>query len=401
MRISSTEQFRQGIDSILDQQARLNRTQQQLASGKNVLSPSDDPAAATQLLSLSSLKAKNVQYDRNVTMAQNELQLQESVLTSSGNALQRVRELVIQANNATQSNESRAAIGDEISNLADELLRLANTRNASGDYIFSGYNSRTPAFTKSGNGFEFQGDQGGRLLQVSEDSRLLVRDNGQDIFEGMNTGDGRFILESPATNTGNGLAKMTSASDSELDNYTVTFVQQPNPDDPLLYSVVGDNSGAVSTGTFESGKAIIFQGITFEVEGTVKSGDSYQINRSRRQNVFQSVQAIADELISPKGSGAASSKLVNDLGQAIGTIDQALEHMQGRRTIVGNRLEALDTRSEENADDRLRLEKQISGIQDLDFAEAVSRLSLESTALQAAQQAYIKIQGLSLFNFLR
>ena len=43
MRISSTEQFRQGIDSILDQQAKLNRTQQQLATGKKILSPSDDP----------------------------------------------------------------------------------------------------------------------------------------------------------------------------------------------------------------------------------------------------------------------------------------------------------------------------------------------------------------------
>ena len=185
MRISSIEQFQQGIDSILDQQAKLNRTQQQLATGKNILSPSDDPAAATQLLTLSSLKAKNLQYDRNVLMAKNELELQESVLASTGSVLQRVRELVLQANNATQSNQSRAAIGDEINNLADELLQLANTKSASGEYIFSGYNSRTPAFTRTGTGFEFQGDQGQRLLQVSEDTQLSVRDNGQDIFEGM------------------------------------------------------------------------------------------------------------------------------------------------------------------------------------------------------------------------
>ncbi|MGB1343588.1 MAG: flagellar hook-associated protein FlgL, partial [Pseudomonadales bacterium] len=194
MRISSIEQFQQGIDSILDQQAKLNRTQQQLATGKNILRPSDDPAAATQLLTLSSLKAKNLQYERNVLMAKNELELQESVLANSGNALQRVRELVLQANNATQNNQSRAAIGDEINNLADELLQLANTKSASGEYIFSGYNSRTPAFTRTGTGFEFQGDQGQRLLQVSEDTQLSVRDNGQDIFEGMMQGDGRFLL---------------------------------------------------------------------------------------------------------------------------------------------------------------------------------------------------------------
>ena len=128
MRISSIEQFQQGIDSILNQQAKLNQTQLQLATGKKVLKPSDDPAVATQLLNLSSLKANNLQYDRNINTAQNELELQESVLASSGNVLQRVRELVIQANNATQSSQTREAIADEISNLADELLQLANTK---------------------------------------------------------------------------------------------------------------------------------------------------------------------------------------------------------------------------------------------------------------------------------
>ena len=400
MRISSIEQFQLGIDSILDPQAKLNRTHQKLATGKNVLSPSDDPAAATQLLKLSSLTARNTQHERNVTMAQNELQLQESVLASSGNALQRVRELVIQANNATQSNASRAAIGDEINNLTDELVQLANTKNASGEYIFSGYNSRTPAFTRSGTGFEFQGDQGQRLLQVSEGSQLSVRDNGQDIFEGMTTGDGRFLLLSPATNAGSGLVKMTSRTDSTLDNYTVTF-SQAAPGDPVLYSVVGAESGAVATGTYDSGAAIGFNGITLEVEGAIANGDSYQVNRSGRQSVFQSVQAVASALNTPNDTSAAASKLVNDLGQALNTVDQAMEHLQSRRIIVGNRLQSLDTRIDYNADQRIRLEKQVSEIQDLDYAEAISRLNLQTTALQAAQQAYVKTQGLSLFNFLR
>ena len=400
MRISSIEQFQQGIDSILDQQARLNRTQQQLATGKNVITPSDDPAAATQLLTLSSLKAKNEQYDRNVLMAQNELELQENVLASSGNVLQRVRELVVQANNAIQSNESRAAIGGEISNLADELLQLSNTKNSTGEYIFSGYNSRTPAFTRNGTGFEFQGDQGERLLQVSEDSQITVRDNGQDVFEGMLSGDGRFLLQTPASNTGNALVKLTSTTDSLADNYTLTFTQE-SPAEPVIYSVIGADAGAVATGKYKSGAAITFNGLTVEVEGSVTNGDSYQINRSERQAVFQSVQALADALQVGIDSDAAYAKLTNDLGQALGTVDQAMEHLQSRRTILGNRLQSLDTRIEENADKRLRLEKEVSEIQDLDFAEAVSRLNLQSTALQAAQQAYVKIQGLSLFNYLR
>ena len=400
MRISSIEQFQQGIDSILNQQAKLNQTQLQLATGKKVLKPSDDPAVATQLLNLSSLKANNLQYDRNINTAMNELELQESVLASSGNVLQRVRELVIQANNATQSPQTREAIADEISNLANELLQLANTKSPSGEYIFAGYNSRTPAFAKSGADFVYQGDQGQRLLQVSEDTQLAVRDNGADVFQGMSTGDGRFLLETPASNTGDGLVKMSSTIDAISDNYTITFIQA-NPGDPLLYSVSGEDVGAVATGTFAAGEAINFNGISIEIDGTLENGDSYQINRSVRQDVFQSVQAIANALLAGAETGAKSSKLANDLGQSISTMDQALEHLQSRRTIVGNRLQALDTRASENADGLVRLERQTSELNDLDFAEAVSRLNLQTTALQAAQQSYIKIQGLSLFNYLR
>ena len=400
MRISSTEQFQQGIDSILNQQAKLNQTQLQLATGKKVLKPSDDPAVATQLLNLSSLKANNLQYDRNINTAQNELELQESVLASSGNVLQRVRELVIQANNATQSSQTRSAIADEISNLADELLQLSNSKSPSGEYIFAGYNSRTPAFAKSGTSYVYQGDQGQRLLQVSEDTQLAVRDNGADVFQGMLTGDGRFLLESPASNTGDGIGKMSSTIDAISDDYTLVFTQA-NAGDPITYSVSGAASGVVATGTYQSGEAIAFNGISIEIEGAPTNGDSYQINRSVRQDVFQSVQSIADALSAGTETAAKSSKLVNDLGQSISTMDQALEHLQSRRTIVGNRLQALDTRADENANGLLRLERQTSELNDLDFAEAVSRLNLQTTALQAAQQSYIKIQGLSLFNYLR
>ena len=159
-RISSIEQFQQGIDNILRQQARLNQTQLELSTGKKVNKPSDDPSAATQLLKLSALKSNTAQYDRNIDAARNQLELQESVLSNVGNVLQRVRELVIQANNATQSNQSRAAIADELYNRIDELLQYANTKDPDGEYIFSGYNARSPAYVKSAAGFTYQGDQG-------------------------------------------------------------------------------------------------------------------------------------------------------------------------------------------------------------------------------------------------
>ena len=251
MRISSIEQFQQGIDSILNQQAKLNQTQLQLATGKKVLKPSDDPAVATQLLNLSSLKANNLQYDRNINTALNELELQESVLASSGNVLQRVRELVIQANNATQSQQKLEAIADEISNLAMnycslpiQKVRLASTS--------SPVTTAARRLLRKATGFLYQGDQGQRLLQVSEDTQLAVRDNGADVFQGMTNGDGRFLLEPQLSNTGDGLVKMSSTIDAISDDYTIVFSGQPG--DPID-SIGTGMPRAVATGTYASGVA--------------------------------------------------------------------------------------------------------------------------------------------------
>ena len=182
-----------------------------------------------------------------MTIARNELGLQESALSSTGNVLQRVRELVIQANNATQSDQSRAAIADELNNLSDELLQLSNTKNSSSEYIFSGFDSRTPTYTRTGTGFSYQGDQGQRFIQVSEDAQLAVRDTGVDVFEGMKNGDGRFDLVTPGTNTGSGLVLMTTKSDATVDDYSITFTQASDTD-PIIYSVTGTQSGGRCNG---------------------------------------------------------------------------------------------------------------------------------------------------------
>ena len=399
-RISSIEQFQQGIDNILRQQARLNQTQLELSTGKKVNKPSDDPSAATQLLKLSALKSNTKQYDRNIDAARNQLELQESVLSNVGNVLQRIRELVIQANNATQSNESRAAIADELYNRIDELLQYANTKDPDGEYIFSGFNSRAPAFVKNGANFLYQGDQGERLLQISEDSTIAVRTNGASLFEAIKTGDGRFILQTGQANSGNALVKLDAASSATLDDYTLTM-SQATASDPLTYTVKNSSNVVIATGDYTSGESINFEGITMVLEGNARDGDTYQVSQSENKSIFSTVKEIADSLNTKIDTNSGQAKLSNDLGQAIGSLEQASLSIQVARTSVGNKLEAIDVRSEENSASLLRLEKQVSELQDLDFAQAVSQLTIQSTALQAAQQSYIKIQGLSLFNFLR
>ena len=400
MRISSEQQFQQGIDSILTQQAKLNITQEQVASGDRILTPSDDPAAATQILKLSALVASNEQFERNVVFAQNQLELAEGRLSYAGNVIQRVRELVVQANNASQSNESRAAIAGEIQNRLDELMGVANSKDASGEYIFAGYNAKTIPFVKQGAGYVYQGDQGERLLQISEDLQIKVRNSGAEIFQKVPEGDGRFVLTSPASNSGNLLVQTNTSSESGVDTYSLVF-SQASATDPVTYQVSGASSGIVASGTYLDGESVSFNGISLILQGRPEDGDNYTIAPAGKQDLFQSLNELAQQLQAPKVDAADLAKLGNDLGQSLNGLDQVLDSLLGHRSNMGNRLQQLDVRITENADARLRYERSISELKDLDYANAVGRLNMQMTALQAAQQAYIKVQGLSLFNLLR
>lgn len=400
MRLSSVQIFQQGISGILDQQARLNDTQQQLATGKKILKPSDDPVAAVQIMDIQEDLELVDQYARNGDLAEGQLGFEESVLTDVGNVLQRVRELMVQANNATQTPETRNSIATEIEARLDELQALANTRDANGEYIFAGFQSDTEPFIRQGNSFSYNGDDGQRFLQLGSSTQVGVRDSGFDVFVSIPTGNGTFDVAPNAANTGNAVVGSTSASGSFVpDDYVVTF-SQATPSDPITYQVTDSTPAIIGSGTYVPGETITFAGASLQIDGVPADGDSFDVTPSVKQDVFTSLQAIVNDL---KNSGSTSAEIAivnNSLGQGLNNIDQALGHMLEIRADVGVRLSQVETQRNVNESFTLQLQDTLSDIQDLDYAEAISRLNLQLTALQAAQQTYVKVQGLSLFNYL-
>ena len=110
MRVSTMSQYLNGLTSMQRLQSALDQTQRQISTGRRILTPSDDPIASARALEMRESIARLQQFDRNAGIAQNRLSQEESALASVNDVLQRVRELSIQANNATQSTESRSAI---------------------------------------------------------------------------------------------------------------------------------------------------------------------------------------------------------------------------------------------------------------------------------------------------
>ena len=402
MRISTQQLQQQGINSMLEQQSKLGKTQLQVSTGRRILTPADDPAASSQVLGLTQAKEVTGQYQSNADAARARLSLEESALVGVGDLLQRVRELAVQANNAPLNNGDRNAIAQEIRQRLDGLLSLSNTKDANNEYIFSGYQGLVQPFSAASSGsFNYSGDEGQRYLQIGATRQVAVGDSGTTVFRAIRNGNGVFTTQESVTNAGTGVIDPGTVNGTFVpDTYTVAFTQLL-PTDPVTYTATGVASGLVASGTYTSGSSITFNGVQTSVTGTPANGDSFSVIPSANQDIFTTVQNFARGLETVISTPAGQAHFNNTMNRTLIDLDRSLDNVIDIRTRVGSRLNAIDAQKNLNDSFKLQLQETLSNLQDLDYAEAVSRLNLQITGLQAAQQSFVKIQGLSLFNFLR
>ena len=300
MRISTAQIFRQSVDAMLDRQKELSQTELQVASGKRILNPSDDPSATVRILDLKETQQRLLQFQRNADAATAKLDQEETALQGMENLLQRVRELAVQGNNDPLGAEGRSAVAAEIRQHIDSFLQLANTQDANGEYVFAGFQSQTTPFSHDGVGnFSYHGDSGQRMLKIGESREVAVGDPGSIFMDFAAAGGG-------TTNVGEVLYRLAT--------------------------------------NLEAG-----------------NGDP----------------------------------------EALSDIDTALGSLLNLRAKVGARMNAIDDQKDANDAFDLAVTTVRSSLEDLDYAEAISRFNQQLTALQAAQQSFIKIQDMSLFNFMR
>jgi flagellar hook-associated protein 3 FlgL len=397
MRISTSGAFQQGLSLMLKLQSAMDHTQRQLTTGRQHLSPAEDPFAAARSLNLRESMSRLEQFERNATMATNRLNYEESALQSVGNILQRVRELALQANNASQSDESRGLIAVEMRQHVDALFQLANEKDGNGRYLFAGNRDAIAPVAKSGDAFSYHGDQGQRLIRIGENRQIADSDSGSAVFFQIRNGNGSFSVEAGAANSGTGIAGPGSVVDPQqydLDDYTVRFP------DPASYEVFDSGGAVVATGAFEPGDTISFRGIEMSIGGAPAANDEFAVLPSRYEDVFTTVQNLADSIDVGIVGDASRAAMTNGINAGILNIDQALGTVLDIRTQVGSRLSAIESQTDSNSGFALGLQETLAGIEDLDYAEALSRLSIQATMLEAAQQAFVKTRNLSLFNFL-
>jgi len=393
-----------GIREMLQRQADIQRTQLQLSTQRRILKPSDDPVAATAIISLTAEISQLEQFNRNADAADSNNKLEETVLTGVSDILFRVRELTVALGNGAYGREAYANIGAELDERLNELLGLANTRNANGDYLFSGSQVNQQAFTKdvAGN-ISYQGDQNQRLLRVSSGVVEPVTDSGFDVFVDIANGNGKFSVSSAATNSGT--AVLSAGSYQAPPNflaepYSITFGLDAN--NQTVYSITGDTSGtAVATNVlYQEGQTISFNGVSVEVKGQPASGDVLSITPSKKQNIFTTIKTAIDAIKSFDESPSGRATFQNVLTDTQETLNNSMENIDLVRGRIGSRLNSIESEINTNLSMILTSKSSLSDIQDLDTVEAATRFSQQLTVLEAAQSSFVRLQSLNLFNYL-
>lgn len=317
MRISTNQLFYSGTSSIQNGISDLYRTQNQLSTGRKILSPRDNPVDSTLALMTTQSKEVNASFISNQETAKDRLSQTEAQLGAVGSALQEIIERSIQGGNGTYSQIQKNAIAEELRQRLNGLVDLANAKDGAGEYLFAGNRTNTQPFAFSGNSgpydidpttgnvarVSYAGDDGRRELQVGAAQTIAVGESGQDVFMRVMDSQGNLVGRS----------------------------------------------------------------------------------------VFDAVQNMIDYL---EGTSSATYT------QALGDLNNSLDHVSRVRTTVGARLNQLDSLGNVASDMALQYDTRLSDLQSLDYAEAISRLNQQQMQLQAAQQSFARTSQLSLFDLI-
>ncbi|MEN3366155.1 MAG: flagellar hook-associated protein 3 FlgL [Burkholderiales bacterium] len=426
MRISTNTIFELGSRGISDMQAALVKTQQQLSTQRRVLTPADDPVAAATALGITQSISVNEQYAANRQTARSSLSEEESVLQSVTTLLQDAKQLVVNAGNGAMEDSQRQFLAAELRGRFEELMGLANSRDGNGNYMFGGFQTATQPFSKTLAGAAYAGDQGQRMLQVGASRQIPLNDTGYSVFENNKTGNGVFVTAArtlPA-NTGSGIVSSGAVFDSSKltgQKYsidftvvasgspgvpdTTTFVVRNDTVIPTLYmdpatGLVNLPAPPVIASTFVEGESIKFAGMEFNIKGKPADGDGFTIDPSRDQSVFKTMTDLLSTL-GQSGMGATGqANLTNGLNTANNNIDHALDNVLNVRAAVGTRLKELDVLDSGGSDLNIQYIETLHKLQDIDLAETISAFTQQNMVLEAAQKSFMKVSGMSLFNFI-
>ncbi|PHV11243.1 flagellar hook-associated protein FlgL [Chitinimonas sp. BJB300] len=461
MRVSSNIIYQQSVFNLGNRQSDLTTLQNQLSTGRRILSPSDDPVASARSLNLQQSTIQNEQYINNVQYGRGALSLAEGNLRQVTSTIQEIQKLAVQSGSPALTSAEKKMIEADIRGKYQELIGLANSTDGNGLYLFSGYKGDTKPFNELAYGnVRYDGDQGQRNLQISTSRQISVSDAGSEIFIKINDGNGTFTTSmmgnAGGTNLGTGVispgvvtdpVKWTNTNNNE--RYRIQFHVVPDPVDAskniTSYDIIDNDTTSANynrslidgynytTSTpaggrtdtvanpnafprrYTSGSDILFSQQTGEatplyanwdfggklnVEGVPKDGDSFKLEPSKYQDLFTTIGDFATALTSYANNSVSGAVFQNQLNTLLSNMDNSLNQVLTVQANIGARMNEVDAVETTSTDLNVQFKTTISKLTDLDYVSAISDFSLTQTYLEAARKSFSSVQGLSLFQYI-
>lgn len=185
MRVSTAQLQRTVMNGMDRGASSFSHISQQMASGKRIIKPSDDPLGTVKLMALQAEQANLKQFDTNIENARRHLSGAETYITSINTHLDKLRDLTLEAGNGSLSADGKKAIAQEMGSIKESLLATVNAKGSNGKYLFSG--SEVDKAPIAGpdpvtGEYSYAGDNGERKITVASGVDVVANVNAEETF---------------------------------------------------------------------------------------------------------------------------------------------------------------------------------------------------------------------------
>lgn len=404
MRVATANSYDNTVSHLTRRQAELSNLQGSISTGKRVQRASDDPVAAVLSESAQNRLARVQADQRTLSTSRTSLIAAESALASAGSLMQDARDLMVSAGNGTYGDSEYQDIAQQLEGIRDQLIGVANQKDSSGRTLFGGLGGTERPFVETysaaGNGVRFDGQRG---QEATGNTTLPQSFDGHAVFMRVPPGNGSFVVSLGAANSGSAHTdpgQITNPSAVTGHSYSIAFSGAAGS---MQYSVTNTTTGLPVPGQtgqpYQSGSAIEFDGLSFDVTGTPANGDTLAVaSNTGHTDVFSVLQKAIVALRST--TGGASAESLQALSQSMTELDAGHDRILQARSLAGAWLNRADATDEVLADRSVALKAEQSTLEDLDMLEGISDFQNQQTGLQAALQSYAQVQRLSLFQYI-
>jgi flagellar hook-associated protein 3 FlgL len=418
MRISTSQFYQVSANSMSKMQSDLQDQVKYLSAGKQVLTAKDAPIQNISLGGIKEELRSIERFETNITQAVNHNNRQEVSLSNTQDVLIQVQEIFIQANNGAYDDENLKSLSAQLKSNLEQLMDIANTKNETGEYIFSGFQvDQRPFSIAPDNQVTYLGDNKVAELQISTNIRVTKNTPGDDIFMNIDNSVGDFIpsaiknLTPPAepdpeepyiyVESAKIVDRQAYNAAAMTPNLTFDFTDT-DADGVVDEVTVTDGAAVVSHGPvpFVAGQTIAFNGMEVELDGNPLPGDQFSLTPQEKVSVFDTLKSAIDWIDSSIEGTDDPKQLQVDYKYLLTQLNGAFGHITSKRAEVGITLNKIDVQRNVALDLDVMLQSSRGKIEDLDFASAVSLFEQQKMSLQATQQTFTQIEGLSLFNYI-